>query len=57
MAKVFLTHVPEMLENYYGARAVSALREFADVALNTTGRVLDARGLAVEAQGCEIIIS
>ncbi|MBV9136010.1 MAG: hydroxyacid dehydrogenase, partial [Hyphomicrobiales bacterium] len=57
MAKVFLTHVPEMLENYYGARAVSALREFADVALNTTGRVLDAHGLAVEAQGCEIIIS
>jgi D-3-phosphoglycerate dehydrogenase len=57
MAKIFLTHIPEMLENYYGPRAVAALREMAEVVINPTGRVLDADGLAAEAKGCDIIIS
>jgi len=57
MAKVFLTHIPEMLENYYGPRAVAALRQMAEVAINPSGRVLDADGLAEHAQGCEIIVS
>jgi D-3-phosphoglycerate dehydrogenase len=57
MAKVFLTHIPEMLENYYGPRAVAALSQMAEVAVNPTGRVLDADGLAEHAKGCEIIVS
>jgi len=57
MAKVFLTHIPEMLENYYGERAVAALAAMAEVVINPTGRVLDADGLALEARGCEIIVS
>ncbi|MFI5012825.1 MAG: NAD(P)-dependent oxidoreductase [Hyphomicrobiales bacterium] len=57
MAKVFLTHIPEMLENYYGPRAVAALRDMAEVAVNPTGRVLDADGLALHARGCEIVVS
>ena len=57
MAKVFLTHIPEMLENYYGPRAFAELREMAEVVINPTGRVLDAEGLAVEARGCHIIVS
>ena len=57
MVKVFLTHIPEMLENYYGPRAVSGLREVAELVVNPTGSVLDAHALAVEAKGCEIIIS
>src|SRR6516225_2672233 len=57
MAKVFLTHIPEMLANYYGERAVAALRGMAEVVVNPTGRVLDAASLAKEAEGCEIIVS
>jgi D-3-phosphoglycerate dehydrogenase len=57
MAKVFLTHIPEMLENYYGERAVAALRAMAEVVVNRTGRVLDADGLVEAAKGCDIIVS
>ena len=57
MAKVFLTHIPEMLENYYGERAVAALRQMAELVVNPTGRILDADGLASEAKGCAIIVS
>jgi D-3-phosphoglycerate dehydrogenase len=56
MTKVFLTHIPEMLENYYGARAVAALRGMAEIVVNPTGRVLDADDLAREAKGCAIIV-
>jgi D-3-phosphoglycerate dehydrogenase / 2-oxoglutarate reductase len=54
---VFLTHIPDMLENYYGPRAVAALREMAEVRVNPTGQVLDAAGLAEHARGCEIVVS
>lgn len=57
MAKIFLTHVPDMLENYYGARALAAMRKLGEVRLNTTGKVLDAKALAEAAKGCEIIVS
>jgi D-3-phosphoglycerate dehydrogenase len=57
MARIFLTHVPDMLENYYGARALAAMRQLGEVRLNTTGRVLDAKALAEAAKGCEIIVS
>ncbi|MBW0002527.1 MAG: hydroxyacid dehydrogenase [Hyphomicrobiales bacterium] len=57
MARIFLTHTPDMLENYYGPRAVKALREKAEVVINPTGSVLDAEGLAAQAKGCDIIIS
>ena len=46
-----------MLANYYGARALAALRKHATVKLNETGRVLDAKSLAEAARGCEIIVS
>jgi D-3-phosphoglycerate dehydrogenase / 2-oxoglutarate reductase len=42
MARVFLTHIPDMLKNYYGDRAVAALKEHAEVVVNPTGAVLDA---------------
>jgi D-3-phosphoglycerate dehydrogenase len=57
MPTVFLTHIPDMLENYYGPRAVAALREMAEVRVNPTGQVLDAAGLAEHARGCEIVVS
>lgn len=57
MTRVFLTHVPDMLENYYGPRAVQALRDMAELRINPTGQVLDAAGLAEHGQGCAIVVS
>ena len=57
MPKVFLTHSPEMLRNYYGERAVAALGEVAEVVINPTGDVLDAEALTRHAQGCELVVS
>src|SRR6266487_1927708 len=57
MTRVFLTHTPDMLQNYYGARAVAALKRHTEVRINPTGRVLDADALAQTARGCEIIVS
>jgi D-3-phosphoglycerate dehydrogenase len=55
--RIFLTHVPDMLENYYGPRALAEMRKVGEVRLNETGRVLDAKALAEAAKGCEIIVS
>jgi D-3-phosphoglycerate dehydrogenase len=55
--RIFLTHTPAALANYYGPRAVSALREMADVVVNPTGEVLDAEGLITHARGCAIVVS
>jgi D-3-phosphoglycerate dehydrogenase len=55
--RIFLTHVPDMLENYYGPRALAEMRKLGEVRLNETGKVLDAREMAEAAKGCEIIVS
>lgn len=55
--RVFLTHTPGMLANYYGPRAVAALRDMAEVVINPTGQVLDAEALAEVAAGAAIIVS
>src|SRR6266705_1613279 len=57
MPRVFLTHIPDMLRNYYGDRAVAALRRHAEVRINPGDHVLDADALAEAARGCEIIVS
>jgi len=57
MPRIFLTHVPDMLKNYYGERAVAALRKLGEVRVNDTGKVLAADALAAVARGCEIIVS
>jgi D-3-phosphoglycerate dehydrogenase len=58
MPTVLLTHTPDMLANYYGPRALAALRALCDVKLNETGAVLDnPAALAKAAKGCEIIVS
>lgn len=58
MTTVFLTHTPDMLANYYGERALAALRKLAPVKLNETGRVLDdPQALAQASRGCAIIVS
>ena len=58
MPTVLLTHTPDMLANYYGARPLAALRALCEVRLNETGGILDTpAALAKAAQGCAIIIS
>ncbi|NWG25703.1 MAG: hydroxyacid dehydrogenase [Pseudorhodoplanes sp.] len=57
MARIFLTHIPDMLRNYYGPRAVEALRQLGEVRINPGEDVLDAAALVRAAQGCEIIVS
>jgi D-3-phosphoglycerate dehydrogenase len=57
MARILLTHVPDMLENYYGPRALAEMRKLGEVRLNETGKVLDARALAEAARGCDIVVS
>ena len=49
--RVFLTHSPDMFANFYGDRALAALREHAEVRLNDTGRVLDTPDALVRAAG------
>jgi D-3-phosphoglycerate dehydrogenase / 2-oxoglutarate reductase len=55
--RIFLTHVPDMLENYYGPRALAEMRKLGEVRVNTAGKVLDARELAQAAKGCEVVVS
>lgn len=57
MAIVFLTHTPAMLGQYYGQRALSSLRDMAEVRLNPTGGVLDAAGLAEHAREAAMVVS
>jgi D-3-phosphoglycerate dehydrogenase len=57
MPRIFLTHAPDMLRNYYGERALAGLRKLAEVRTNQTGVVLDAAALASAARGCEVVVS
>lgn len=54
--RVYLTHTADALANYYGDRALAALRDVAEVRLNDTGRHLAGAELAAAATGCEAIV-
>jgi len=56
MARILLTHTPDMLRNYYGPRALAALRELGEVHLNSGG-VLDTEALIRAARGSDIVVS
>ena len=57
MMRILLTHTPHMLANYYGDRALAALRQHGDVRLNTSGRVLDDPAALIAAAGDADIIA
>ena len=58
MLRILLTHTPPMLANYYGDRALAALRRHGEVRLNTTARVLDEPDALVAAAGdAEVIVA
>lgn len=57
MMQVFLTHTPDAFANFYGDRALEALRAVADVRLNETGRALSGAALAEAAAGAQVIVA
>lgn len=57
MARIFLTHTPDMLRNYFGERALAALRALGEVRINPTDQVLDADALVAAARSCDIVVS
>jgi D-3-phosphoglycerate dehydrogenase len=57
MTAILLTHSPQALANYYGPRALQALRELGDVRLNPGADPAGDRDLIRLAQGCQIVVS
>jgi D-3-phosphoglycerate dehydrogenase len=55
--RVFLSHTPEMRENYYGDRALAALRQVAEVMTHEGASPLSGRALAEAASGCHAIVA
>ncbi len=57
MSTILLTHSPLARTNYYGEKALRALRELGDVRLNPGADPADPADLIRMAQGCQIIVS
>lgn len=57
MTRIFLTHTPATLDNYFGQRALAQLRQAAEVVLNSADTPLGSAALIKAAQGCQIIVS
>jgi D-3-phosphoglycerate dehydrogenase len=58
MLRILLTHTPHMLANYYGDRALAALRRHGEVRMNLSGRILDEpAALVAAAAGVDVIVA
>ncbi|MFL9900298.1 hydroxyacid dehydrogenase [Paraburkholderia fungorum] len=57
MNTVFVSHPSNMLERYFGDKALAGLRALAEVKLNTERRELSTDELASAARRCDIIIA
>lgn len=55
--RILLTHSPEALERYYGARALAELRALGEVTLHPGSEPLQGEELIAAAAGCELIVS
>ncbi len=55
--RILLTHNNDMRANYYGERALAALREAGDVRLNESDHVLGADDVIDAARDCELIVA
>jgi D-3-phosphoglycerate dehydrogenase len=56
MIRVFLSHEPEALANFYGERAVRELEEFAQVRINDSERALTSEMLVAGSKGCDVVV-
>ncbi|HEX4329887.1 MAG TPA: hydroxyacid dehydrogenase [Burkholderiales bacterium] len=57
MPRIFLTHPPLALRNYYGDKALAGLRALGEVRCNPLERELTMAELAEAVRGCDIVIS
>ncbi|WP_315835622.1 hydroxyacid dehydrogenase [Bradyrhizobium prioriisuperbiae] len=55
--KILLTHIPQARGQYYGARALAALREMADVRLHEASESLAPAQLVAAAAGIDVIVA
>ena len=55
--RILLTHSPEALANYYGERALHALRAAGEVVLNKKQNSLQGEDLIAAARDCDLIVS
>ena len=55
--RILLTHSPEALANYYGERALAALRSSGEVILNQGKNSLEGEDLIAAAKDCDLIVS
>jgi D-3-phosphoglycerate dehydrogenase len=55
--KILLTHSPEAMANYYGERALAALRQAGEVKLHTGNDSLEGKALIEAARDCDLIVS
>ncbi|MFN0164618.1 MAG: NAD(P)-dependent oxidoreductase [Burkholderiales bacterium] len=57
MARIFLTHPPDAVDRYYGARALAGLMALGEVVRNPEARELTVDEIADLARDCELIVS
>jgi D-3-phosphoglycerate dehydrogenase len=57
MSTILLTHSPETLANYYGARALAGLKALGKVVLNLEETPLEGESLIRAAADCDLIVS
>ena len=55
--KILLTHSPEAMANYYGERALAALRKAGEVKLHTGKESLEGKALIEAAHDCDLVVS
>jgi D-3-phosphoglycerate dehydrogenase len=55
--KILLTHSPEAMANYYGERALAALRQAGEVVRNNKPHSLEGEELIDAAKDCDLIVS
>ena len=56
MLRVFLSHEPEALANFYGQRAIRELEAFAEVRINDSGKALATEMLLAGSRGCDAVV-
>ena len=57
MARILLTHTPDMRRNYYGERALAGLCALGDVVLHESDAPLAGETLAAAARGVQVIVA
>ena len=57
MSRILLTHSPEALAHYYGARALAGLRALGEVVLQSATESLQGERLIAAAGNCDLIVS